>query len=645
MYTREQIQAEKQRRANLRVQSVNQQEQQMQQPIEMPQAQYQENPFMSGVVGFNTAIERPVQGLMQLITGDKWKGLQDTARKREAKYERSAAVNPGSTFAGDILGNLGLGAATGGGFSSLAGKMVPVAKSVPYLQNILGGILGGGAFGGAQYVEPNESRLANTLEGAGIGGGLSAVIPGIGRAIPMAGKGISRLVGNQSRIMKDFLSKFSNEEMSTALKNKSVADRLGVKLTPAEAGDNPIAAAKEAKAGYTDEGQRNLLEYDKLKKKLDEESIKKLLKGINPKSENANEEIRNSAKKIIKDREKALQSKAKPYYEASKLQEIEPSKLKELTNNGIIEKELKAVITDPMYRTEVEGVNVNSIKVLDEVKKRIDGLIGRADRAGDKNEVRLLKKAKEQLVSAMDDVSGDYAKARAIYSEESPLIDLLRKRDIGKIAKLKDSQTKNIGNIIFDSKQTDNRELARLASEFNKENPEAWSRIVRNYIENSIDTKYKGKTGYHGTNFFNQFLSQDKSYDKLMTALSGNHEAQQTLKDMRQVFKLIQNKPTAKGAAARSASNVDVNRNWLAEVNKFLHKATGGHYDKAMIDIITTDKWQKAFETALKNPTAEAKGKGFINLLDDVMALSGKASALKKTATKGPFREEENNED
>lgn len=642
MYTREQIEAEKIRRANAKVKAVDQQMQQPQQAPEMPAPEYQQSPFMSGVTGFNTAFERPVQGLMQLITGDKWKALQDVAAEREAKYARSAAVNPGSTMAGDILGNLGIGVGTGGSFSALAGKLAPVVKSSPYLKNVLGGLLGGAALGGAQYVEPDESRLANLGEGGVIGGGLSAVLPGIGRAIPATGRFLSRAVGNEGRMMKDFLKKFTPEEMRSALESKATADRLGTKMTPAEAADSPIAAKREAKAGFTEEGERNLHEYDKLKKKLDEESIKKLLKDISPKSENAYEEIRDLGKKIISKKEKALQKRARPYYEAAETQTIEPSKLKELTNNGIIEKELKAVIKDPKYRTEIEGVDVNSIKVLDTVKKRIDGLMNAAVRSGNKDDARLYRQAKEALVGAMDEVSPDYKKARAIYSEESPLIDKLRNRQIGKISRLNDDQIKQVGNIIFDSADIDNKSIARMAAEFGKESPETWNRIIRNYMENTLDTSYVGRTGYHGTNFFNQFLAKDKSFNKLNTALSGNPKAQETIAEMRKVFKLIQNEPTARGAKAQSRSHLDVSRDWVAEGKKFLDKATGGHYDKAMIDIITTDKWQKAFEKALKESDPQAKSFKMMDLIDKISNVASQSEAARLTATKGPFMSTEN---
>lgn len=637
MFTKKQIEAEKQRRANAKIQGINQQVEQSKEIPEMIEPEYDENPLMSGVVGFNTAFERPAQGLMQLVTGNNWEGLQKTAANREADYARSAATNPSATLAGDILGNVGIGIGTGTGFNSLAGKLAPIAKSSPYLQNILGGILGGGALGGAQYVEPEESRFLNTLEGAGIGGGLSALIPGIGRALPMIGRGISRTVGNANRMIKDFLKDYTPDEMRLALEKQAAAQRIGAKMTPAEAAENKIASKSEGRLGTSKEGERNLYEFKKGQKDLEDESIQRMIASINPNPENAYEQIRNSAKKIIDKREKALAKKARPHYEAAESQVIEPSKLQELTNNGIIEKELKSVIKDPKYRSEIEGVDINSVKVLDAVKKRIDGLMNAAKEAGDKNDARLYREAKEKLVSELDKISSEYKKARGIYSSESPLIDLLRNRQIGKIAKLDDDQIKQVGNIIFDAGEIDNKALTRMAAEFNKENPEAWSRIIRNYMENKLSTNYVGRTGYHGTNFYNQFLANDKTFNKLQTALAHNPQAQQSLKDMRMVFKDITNQPTVKGANALAKSSLDVSRSSTQNAMNWLKNLTGGHYDKAMIDIITTDKWQKAFEKALKEPNKKDKEGNLLKLLDHITNVGGKAAAGKATETKGPF--------
>lgn len=641
-YTKEEIKAERIRRANLKTRAVDESMSQQKQSVPMPQQEFQENPFMSGVTGFNTAFSRPAKGLMQLVTGNNWEGLRKAADIDEADYARSMAVNPISTTLGNVTGEIALGMPLGAPFAKLATKVAPIVKNSPYLKNILEGVLAGGALGGAQYTQPDESRGANVLKGAGTGGGVSAALPGLWRGASMAGQGISKAIGHPGSMMKEFLSKFTPEEMTLALDKAGAAKRIGGKMTPAEAAENKIASKFEGKLGTSPEGERALYEFKKSQKGSEEESIENLFDIINPKSENAFEKIRQMARKIVDKREKALQAKARPYYEATENIEIPTDKLNGLLKDGNIKLALKDVLTDERYAKEIEGFSPNSIKVLDETKKRLDGEIGTAKRSGDKNLARILRNSKQELVDILDYVAPDYKKARDVYSDDSPLVDLLRKREIGKIANLKDDQIKKVANIVFDPGQVDNKELARLATEFNKENPEAWSRLIRNYMENKTATKYEGRTGYHGTNFYNQFLADSKTFDKLQTALSHNPEAQSILKDMRTVFKDIQNQPTIKGTHALAKSSLDVPRSTWQALKTFAGNVTGGYYDQAMIDIITTDKWQKAFEKALKEPNKESKMLKIRDVLDSAMGGAGKAAAQHATQTEGPFAEYEN---
>lgn len=656
MYSKEEIEAERIRRANLKQQAISNAVAQSSQPREMPQEIHKENPFMSGVTGFNTAFERPVQGLMQLFAQGNWEGLNQTARKREEDFARSQAANPKSTMAGNILGDIGLGLPFGLGANAAVAKLAPSIGRSPVLTNILGGGLAGAALGGAQDVMPDESRLENAATGGLVGGTLGGALPIAARGLKAGYSGLRKFLGREGKMVEDFLENFSEEEIKTALKNQKIAESMGIKLTPAEAAQSKIASKVEGRVGTSKEGERKIYDFKEQQKKLEQQSIEDVLGKISPDKGNSFERLRNAARKIISKKEKALAAKARPHYEAAENVEIEPTELKSLIKDGNIKRALKDVLEDERYSSDIEGFAPNSIKVLDAAKKRIDGELGVASRSGDKNLVRVLRASKEKLLEVLDEVAPEYKKARAIYSEESPLIDLVRNRQIGKIADLNDTQIKQVGNIIFDSGELDNRVVAKMAAEFGKENPEAWANVIRNYMEGKLATSYEGRTGYHGTNFYNQFLANKKTYDKLQTALTGNKEAQETLKGMKEIFKDIINKPTPKGEAARSASHVDISRNYLQEVGRFISNLTGGHYDKAMVDILTTDKWQKAFQDVVNKSDKREQAKGAMKLFEKVKALPVKKGidkgssvlaqeeALRTTATKGPFMETENYE-
>src|SRR6187402_1473935 len=70
--------------------------------------------FMSGVTGFNTAIERPIHGILQPLVENKYvperlrNASRQVAANREANYEREVERNPFSAIAGNIGGNVAL---------------------------------------------------------------------------------------------------------------------------------------------------------------------------------------------------------------------------------------------------------------------------------------------------------------------------------------------------------------------------------------------------------------------------------------------------------------------------------------------------------------------------------------------------------
>lgn len=632
--------------------------------------------FMSGVTGFNTAFKRLAEGILQPafeggLLGEKAKSaFGETVKKREREYEEALNANPASTIAGDIIGNISVGLPFMGGGAALAARGAQTVKNVPalgkvaaspYAQGIAGGALGGAAMGGAEYVNPGQTRLGNAGQGAAIGAGFGAAAPVIGAGVNLgvnilkpaiqgskdAYQWARRALGSEPHIIEDLMKRYSPQEISLALKNQQAAKELGIDLTPAEAGQNMIGAKYEGKLGTSPEGDRRLYDFKKNQKDQEQEAIRNLLHKVEPTGENASEAVRNASKKVIEKKEKALEAKARPHYDIAEHKLLSPNTLNSLTKDGNINKAYKEVLEDPVFQSEIAGFKPNSIKVLDEVKKRLDGQIGTAKRAGDKNLARILRNSKNRLVEKLDEISPEYKKARAIYSEESPLIDLVRNREVGKIAKLNDVNIKKVASIIFDPSQTDPKVMNRLRDEISKENPEAWAKIVRNAMQKKVSS---GKSEHPGTNFYNQVLKNDNTYDQFHSALKGNKEAQEKLKIMKSIFKDVINPRTPKGAEALAKSSLDVPRSGPEAVKKAVANANKGKFDNAAIGIITSDKWKKAFFDKMMDLPKPEKERLFAKTFEKASKEFGKKATKGSTAatigltTERPFLETENYE-
>lgn len=566
--------------------------------------------FMSGVTGFNTAFGRLTEGLMQpLLRGQP--GFENTAKQREKAYQYAEEENPKSTLTGNIAGNVAASLPFFAGGQAAAARYLPALGK--YGRGVVGGALGGAAEGGSQYVNEDESRLMNSLMGATIGGGLSAVLPpvyaaakGTIKGIPKAWNEMKKLMGSEEHITADILKHFTPEEMQTAIKNQETAKKMGLHLTPSEAADSPIGAANvEGQVGKTPQGQRDIYEFRVGQQGKQKEAINEALDIVSPIKESSNEKVRNLSQSIIKAEEDALAKRADPFYEEAWKETVPANSLnKLLEKDGNIETAFKHVLKDPSFRKDIAGHPANGIKVLDRVKREIDAKIAAAKDAKNKDLVRRLTESKKSLVSLTDKHSKFYPKARKIYEEGSPDIDLLRKRQVGKIADVKDVNLKNVPSIVFDPKQSDLKTLETMRKVLRHEDPDAWDTLVRNEMERLSTGKNVGKSGHHGSNFFHNALADEKIFNRLFASLKGNAKAQKRLTEMRAVFKNLINEPNVKSAAALSKTSMSHSREAIERTNRILANLTGGKYDKVAIDIITSDKWEKAFNKALnqKNP-------------------------------------------
>ncbi len=146
-------------------------------------------------------------------------GFGPHQQETENKYQQALETHP----AANKLGNFGAQA-----FSSVpafmaggmgAKQLAPHASA--YLQSILGGALGGGGLGALETPEEDESRLSNTLWGAGLGSAGAALFPGA--------KEIPSKIANAPKKTADFAKSLSQEQAVKDAFNKLVTSEAKFK--------------------------------------------------------------------------------------------------------------------------------------------------------------------------------------------------------------------------------------------------------------------------------------------------------------------------------------------------------------------------------------------------------------------------------
>jgi|WetSurMetagenome_2_1015567.scaffolds.fasta_scaffold78475_2 hypothetical protein len=620
------------------VQPNGNQQQQAPQAPQASQAPQDLGALHSLLRAFNTGAEGTVAGVLQPLLSDKFS--QNKATDREQQLRNLAYHNPTSTAIGHTLGQATAAApayAIGG-----AGQLL--GKGIPFLQKLLmgakTGAIGGALTGGAQYVNPGESRLENTLQGAALGAGLGSAFPVVGKGASLAtdaGKSLYRsakgLAGSKDVVASDLLQNIPNGSAKRVLQTKQAGERLGINLTPAEASGHPLAKATERGLGSSPEGAQKITDFRQEQRHLQKNAIDELLDVISPKKGSAAKDIRTAASDIIKNQEQKMKDKAAPLYAKVEKEIIEPNKFNSLLRDSNIEQSYRRVTESPLYRSELKGLPVNSIKVVDTMKKDLWDRAEALRRKGKNEGAAILDRARHKLVNKADELVPGYKKARDVYTEGSPAIKALYDSPVGKIAGFEERSLKHTSKAIFDPSETNLDILKDVRKVVEKQNPDAWAQLVRGEMERRIDVKSAGGVGKHGSNFYKNVLSSDKDFAQFQEALKGNKEAQQKLKDMRLVFRNIINQPTPKLKDPSGSIKTFISPALWKET---AHKLANGRYDKAAVELVTSGKWDEPLRKALAAGTQEQKAAKVLPILKEIASKGTQAAIVTKaTQTQG----------
>lgn len=185
-----------------------------------------------------------------------------------------------------------------------------------------------------------------------------------------------------------------------------------------------------------------------------------------------------------------------------------------------------------------------------------------------------------------------------------------------------DRQVKNISKVIFDPAQTDIKVMRQLRDKISKENPDAWNSIVRNEMERRLDNTDSG-----GSSFYSKVLKSDRAFNQFVVATEKIPGATQKLNDMRAVFKNLINPVTPRTASRLSKSSLDVPRNTYDAATKAARNFTGGKYDKAAIDLITSNKWDKELAKIKATKNNIQRAQLYANLFSKISTVGSVNSA------------------
>ncbi len=153
------------------------------------------------------------------------------------------------------------------------------------------------------------------------------------------------------------------------------------------------------------------------------------------------------------------------------------------------------VVAKAMGIAKIEGIDLGdpktSFKGMHYLKLALDRKINAGVWEGVAGaEKNALVNLKNELVSAMDDISAKdvagrslYKQARDIYAHASPMVDSVREGLTGAIAGLKDDKARTAASMLLDPQRSGPLAMSQAKKLIQKQDPEAWQQVKRAYLE------------------------------------------------------------------------------------------------------------------------------------------------------------------
>lgn len=401
---------------------------------------------------------------------------------------------------------------------------------------------------GANPIARNAARALTAAGGAYLGR-KSAQTAGFGEVGSDIGALIGGALGGRGYKSPTEMKQGLVEGVHPDIANPRIkaANRLGLAyLTPAEAGVSQLAAKAQGALGRTPEGAKLLNQRAKHRESTEQEAIERTLNKI-------------YSPHVMDEKVKEAYSNLG---EANLPQEF-PLQYKD---NEIINEAKRMVETTPAYKESLKSMlpknaplepgqsdpQATSLVYWDHVKRAMDDMVNKAERAGNKNEARIISNTRSQMRDQMDEAFPEYKEARSLYERK----------------------------------------------------------MVREGLEKVFDQKE-----INGTNFYRALASQ-KKFEDLLGHLKNAPEAAQNLKDMRLLFKDLMGPPTIKTAKGKEEYGMNMARNEGDFLKNMLeHAFTRGGSDKAAIEFITSKDWAKQLEEINNIPNKQLKAVAFGLLL------------------------------
>ena len=288
------------------------------------------------------------------------------------------------------------------------------------------------------------------------------------------------------------IARFSRKN---AKKVQSVAEKLGITLTPAEITGLRSLAGQQRVLANLPQSADVIGDFLKIRDEEIQDAVGRFIQNISPQGSTvvAGQELRGAANQAIQNALAERAAQASPLYQAAfaSAAQVDTSLTRELIDRQL--KKAAGPIASGLRRARgflVDGDTPKTdVEALHNAKLAIDDMLGRTGpNSLGRTAKRRLMEVKDSLVQELDAASPEYAQARAIFEEGSPPVTQLQKGVVGRLADTADPQLVGMTRQIFSPAQSSPEIVASARGSIEAVNPEAWRGAVRAHLQETFET-------------------------------------------------------------------------------------------------------------------------------------------------------------
>lgn len=282
---------------------------------------------------------------------------------------------------------------------------------------------------------------------------------------------------------------------------------------------------------------------------------------VAPKVQAAAETELNSVRQGIND-------KAKPFYDASKAQEIPAADFAAIQANPSFQAGLKAVRNDPILGPTIAGLPDNAVGVIDAVKKQLDDMGNAAGIAGERFKAGEIGKGRSEMLGAADAAAPDYATAREIGAEgRQTKLNPLERAPTGQLAEADTFEKQKQILFATDPLPGSEKQIGQAVASVVKTDPAAAQGLVnmkiRQSFEEATQALASGPAQFGGPKFVASLTGNGQQRKNLEAAVRALPNGDTVWQGMNRMFNILE----AQGRRQPVGSQT--------EFNKLLNKDMG----------------------------------------------------------------------